>query len=281
MSKFHTKTDFKVFMSQLLETNATLDFFCDFDKIRSNVESISIELNTLNYLIGKQDLMHAVRCLWNRDKTIFQHLDILIALRAENNKMYLKKDFSVSPVKSLFNSPEGVVLFLEETGLAELLRNREIKNLVDYVFGVETGLDSNARKNRSGHMMEKWVGDFFTKHHIPYSQEVRSTELPLVNAILGNDIKRFDFVVKSSQTTYLIEVNFYSGGGSKPSEVARAYTELSPKINDINGYKFVWITDGIGWKGVGAFHEAYEEIPYIFNLANLELFVKLVNGELQ
>ena len=36
----HTEEQFKVFMSQLKETNQTLDFFCDFDKISANVADI-------------------------------------------------------------------------------------------------------------------------------------------------------------------------------------------------------------------------------------------------
>ena len=95
------------------------------------------------------------------------------------------------------------------------------------------------------------------------------------------DDRSFDFVVKTKKQTYLIEVNFYSkGGGSKPSEVARAYSELSPKINGIGGYKFVWITDGKGWDGVGSFKEAYKEIPYVYNLTNIQDFVLLLRSEL-
>ena len=268
-------------MSQLYETNATLDFYCDFEKIQQNVEEISISLNTLNYLIGKEDLQAAVKLLWDRDPRVFQVLDILIAIRRKDDKMYLLPDKTARPIKDLYLSAEGVMEFLDGTGLAKVLKSREIKNLVDYVFGVETGLDSNARKNRSGHVMEDWVHDIFTQNGIPCQAEVPCKKIPDVKNKLGKDIKRFDFVVRTKIQTYLIEVNFYSkGGGSKPTEVARAYSELSPKINGIEGYKFVWITDGKGWDGVGAFKEAYEEIPYVYNLTNIKEFVDLVRSEL-
>lgn len=273
--------DFELFMSQLYETNATLDFYCDFDKIQRNVADISISLNTLNYLIGKDDIETAVRQLWERDRKVFEVLDILIATRRKDKKKYLLQDKTARRINELFKTQEGVVEFLNGTGLTKLLHTREIKNLVDYVFGVETGLDSNARKNRSGQVMEKWVHDIFIQNGIACEKEVRCEKLPDVKAILGKDIKRFDFVIRTNKQTYLIEVNFYSdGGGSKPSEVARAYSELSPKINSINGYKFVWITDGKGWDGVGSFREAYEEIPYIYNLTNITQFVELVKSEL-
>lgn len=272
---------FDTFMSQLYETNATLDFYCDFEKIRSNVDEISISLNTLNYLIGKTDMASAVSKLWKRDKRVFNVLDILIAVRRKDKKKYLLPDKSARQIDELFKTEEGVLQFLEKTGLAELLRNKEIKNLVDYVFGVETGLDSNARKNRSGHVMEDWVADIFRENDIPFAKEVRCEKMPEIKERLGKDIKRFDFVVRTSVTTYLIEVNFYAdGGGSKPSEVARAYQELSPKINSIDGYKFIWITDGWGWKGVGSFREAYEEIPYLYNLTTINNFIERVKNEM-
>ena len=273
--------DFNKFMSQLYETNATLDFYCDFEKIQQNVDDIAISLNTLNYLIGKENMQAAVKQLWDRDPKVFQILDILIATRRKDEKMYLLPNKTARPIKELYSSVEGVIEFLNGTGLTQVFQNREIKNLVDYVFGVETGLDSNARKNRSGHVMENWVHDIFIQNGIPCKAEVPCKKLPDVKAVLGKDIKRFDFVIKTKIQTYLIEVNFYAkGGGSKPTEVARAYSELSPKINSIDGYKFVWITDGKGWDGVGAFKEAYNEIPYVYNLTNIQDFVDLVRSEL-
>lgn len=273
--------DFNLFMSQLYETNATLDFYCDFEKIQKNVEDIAISLNTLNYLIGQENIKEAVNRLWNRDPKVFQVLDVLIATRRKDKKMYLLPDKTARPISELYSSVDGVMEFLDGTGLTKVFKKREIKNLVDYVFGVETGLDSNARKNRSGDVMEKWVNDIFLKNGIPFEKEVQSKKFPTVKAILGKDIKRFDFVIRTRAHVYLIEVNFFSkGGGSKPSEVARAYSELSPKINGIEGYKFVWITDGKGWDGVGSFKEAYQEIPFIYNLTSIQEFVDIIKTEL-
>lgn len=277
----HRKIDFETFMAQLYETNATLDFYCDFEKIKNNVEGIAISLNTLNYLVGQEDMKAAVERLWERDQNVFQVLDILIATRRKDNKKYLSPDKTAHSISSLFQSPEGVLHFLDGTGLTKILQGREIKNLVDYVFGVEAGLDSNSRKNRSGHVMENWVHNILIQNHISCEKEVPCSQLPDVKRILGKDIKRFDYVVRTPKTVYLIEVNFYSeGGGSKPSETARSYTELSPKINSIEGYKFVWITDGKGWDGVGSFREAYEEIPYVYNLTTISSFIELIKNDL-
>ena len=96
--------------------------------------------------------------------------------------------------------------------------------------------------------MEGMVARIFDEAGIEYRQEVYSSEWKEITSVLGDDQKRFDFVVKTKDKTYLIEVNFYSGGGSKLNEVARAYSDIAPKINSVKGFEFVWITDGIGWK---------------------------------
>ncbi len=274
----HTEKQFEQFMAQFQETNVTLADFCDFSKINQNVENIAIDLNTLNYLVGKSDLEAAVKQLWDRNPKVFNVLDILIAIRREKKNRYINKKGETRDVAELYNSPEGVVEFLRETGLADLLQHEHIKNLVDYVFGVETGLDSNARKNRYGHIMEAAVRDAFTQAGIKFEREVRSERFPAINAILGKDLKRFDFVVPSMGITYLIEVNFYNpGGGSKPNEVARAYTEVGPKINSVPGYEFVWITDGYGWNGSRKMlEEAFLNIPKVYSLNNLSEFIEII-----
>ena len=274
--------DFKLFMSQLAETNATLDFYTDFSKIKENVRSIEIKLNTLNYLIGKEDLAAAVKELWDNDKRVFSILDILIATRQEQHKMYLDDMGKAHLVHDLLNSYEGVMKFLDETGFAEVLKNKDIKNLVDYVFGVEAGLDTHARKNRSGDITELLLHRILTANGIEHRTEVYSNEFPLLQKALGTDKKRFDFMIKTKRCTYLIEVNFYNGGGSKPNEVARAYRELSPIVNNVEGFEFVWITDGQGWNSASnKLEEAYNEIDRMYNFESLGDFLEIVKGELK
>ena len=263
-------------MSQLQETNQTLYFFCDFDKISANVAEVEMSLNTLNYLIGKEHLAKSVCEIWQRDPKVFEVLGILIAVRDEGRKPVVDSCGNVVLLKSYFESSGKVVEFLQETGLADIFQSRRIKNLVDYVFGIETGLDTNARKNRSGHIMENTVAKLFLTAGISFRQEVYSSEFPELS-VLGTDEKRFDFYINTAEKKYLIEVNFYSGGGSKLNEVARAYTELAPKVNSVGGFEFVWITDGVGWKSArNKLEEAYNTIPKVYNLTNVESFIKLL-----
>lgn len=270
----HTPEEFAIFMSQLKETNQSLDFFCDFNKINSNVEDIRLSLCMLNSLIGSTNLRSSVETIWNRDKTAFNVMDILIAVRSEGRKKVLNSLGESVVLDTMFESVEGVMEFLTNTGLAELFQTRKITNIVDYVFGVETGLDSNARKNRSGHVMEDFVANIFAEHGIAYRTEVYSSEWQTLNQALGDDEKRFDFVVETQQKVFLIEVNFYSSGGSKLNEVARAYSEIAPRINAVNGFEFVWITDGIGWRSAKSkLQEAFNIIPNIYNLTDIYSFI--------
>ena len=272
--------DFDKFMSQLAETNATLDFYTDFSKIRENVRSIEIKLNTLNYLIGKDDLAAAVKELWDNDKNVFSILDILIATRQDQNKKYLDDKGKAHPVHDLLDSYEGVMKFLNETGLADVIKNKDVKNLVDYVFGVEAGLDTHARKNRSGDITELLFHRILTANGIEHRMEVYSREFPLIKEALGTDEKRFDFVIETTDKTYLIEVNFYSGGGSKLNEVARSYSDIAPKINSVSGFEFVWVTDGQGWNSArNKLEEAYNEIDRMYNFESLGEFLEEVKKE--
>lgn len=276
------KQNFDTFMGQLTETNVTLDLFSDFDKITKNAARAAIGLHTLDYLIGQEDLLKAVREIWDTSPSAFDVLGLLIAVRDLNKVKFNRGNQKASTLKSLCSTPEGIVEFLEGTGFANILRKSQISNLNDYVFGVETGLDSNARKNRGGKKAEKELASIFQKAGIPCREQVASKTYPAIARALEKDNKRFDFVIQTPLRTYLIEVNFYSGGGSKLNETARSYSEIAPKINDIQGFEFVWITDGYGWhKAKSKLEQAYKTIPSVYNFTTLPEFIRKIQAELK
>ena len=80
---------FNDFLSQLSETNATLDSFTDFKKVKTNISKISIKLNQLNYLIGKEDLKQAIEELFEENQKVFEVLDILIAVRKNKKQKHI------------------------------------------------------------------------------------------------------------------------------------------------------------------------------------------------
>ena len=272
------KEQFKTFLSQLSETNATLDYFVDFQKVIGNVRKIALKLNQLNYLIGKDNLEEAINDLYEENPKVFEVLDILIAVRNKNTKTLDNRGKIVS-LENYFTSPKSILEYICETRLAEVFKNKEITNLVDYVFGIEVGLDTNARKNRGGDNMSKAVSLLFDREEVYYKKEVNSTLFLDIESLVF-DVKRFDFVIKTKKKTYLIETNFYNTGGSKLNEVARAYSEVAPKINQYENYEFVWITDGQGWLSAkNKLEEAYNIIPSVYNLTTLSKFVEKVKKE--
>ncbi|MFA9486345.1 MULTISPECIES: type II restriction endonuclease [unclassified Moraxella] len=270
---------FDDFLNSMSETNATLDYFTDFDKVKKNVAQIEIKLNQLNYLLGKDNLTQAVDELYKECPNAFSILEILIAVRQKEKKKTLNKQGQVILLNSYLTSPDKIIEFFESTGLSDVFRDKNIKSLVDYVFGIEVGLDTNARKNRGGDNMSKAVQYLFDNSDIYYKKEVRNTIFLEIES-LGADVKQFDFVIKTNAKTYVIETNYYNSGGSKLNEVARAYTDVAPKINQYSSYEFVWITDGQGWYSAkNKLQEAYIQIPAVYNLSTLPNFIEKITNE--
>ncbi len=271
--------DFDKFLNTMIDTINYLSFFVDWDKIKENIATIEIKLNILNYLIGKDDLKNAINEIYKENKDAFEILPILIALRPNTKRKVINNKNEIISIKNYLSSPDLIYQFLVESGLSDIFVHKEIKNLVDYVFGIETGLDTHSRKNRSGKIMARIISNKFDDNNIKYLEEVSSKHIDELEN-LGVDIKRFDFLVKTKKKMYLIEVNYYSGGGSKLSETARSYIEIAEKVNKNRNLEFVWITDGKGWETAkDPLKEAYNRIDKMYNLKTLEEFIELIKRE--
>lgn len=269
----YSMKDFELFMSQLSETNITLESLTDFNKVYRNVSTVAIKLCQLNYLIGKTDLKAAIYDLYKENPSTFEVLDILVAVRKSDKKKVLNCKYEAVLVESYFTDVDSIYQYIKSTGLAEVFTSKKITNLVDYVFGVEVGLDTNARKNRGGSIMAAAVAQRFIDAGIVFQAEVNNTMFPEITA-LGTDLKRFDFVIHTEKKTYLIEANYYNSSGSKLNETARSYSDIAPKINQYPQYEFVWITDGQGWHSAkNKLEEAYRIIPRVYNLTTISEFI--------
>ena len=70
---------------------------------------------------------------------------------------------------------------------------------------------------------------------------------------------------------YAIETNFYASQGSKLNETARSYKMISEEAKNIEGFTFVWFTDGIGWKSAKRnLEETFDVMDNIYNIKELE-----------
>ena len=216
----------------------------------------------------------AVEELWEENPKVFSVMGILVAVRKKQNKKAWGRDGSKRLVYNYFDCVDHIMEFIEDSGLLTVLQDKHIKNLVDYVFGVETGLDTHGRKNRIGEIMASKIAQQFDEANISYEREVQSKKNPAIKLVLGKDSKRFDFVISCPNKKYLVEVNYYGTQGSKVTEIPRSYMDVAKKINSVKGFEFVWITDGPGWeKAKEQLNEAYDEIPNVYNLKTLQDFI--------
>lgn len=270
--------NFNEWISKFKESIADYKYYVDFEKVYRNVDAIKVELNILNSLIGSKDIENEFRVLLKKYPEILKVIPVLIAKR--ENEIYCQ-DGNGGLYYNFYKAnctEDQYVYFMRETGLFDLLQNHVIRDLVDYVTGVEVGLDSNGRKNRGGHLMEDLVESHLKKAGVVYYKEMYLKDIERkwnidLSAISneGKSAKRFDFVVKTDSCIYAIECNFYSGGGSKLNETARSYKMIALESKDIEGFKFVWFTDGIGWKSARRnLEETFDVLDDVYSIDDLE-----------
>lgn len=271
--------NFEEWLGGFRRSISSYDYYVDFEKVYENAEKIKVELNILNSLVGSQDIETEFAELASKYPEILKCIPILLAVRdKEILAMDAEGDY-IYEFKNLNNTVEEYSTLMRETGLFELISTRLINNLVDYVLGVEVGLDSNGRKNRGGHLMENLVEEFIKKAGVTdYRKEMYLADIErewgLDLSALSNQgqaRKRFDFVVKSGDTVYAIETNFYASSGSKLNETARSYKMLALESKAVEGFEFVWLTDGMGWLNArGNLKETFQVSDHIYSIVELE-----------
>lgn len=274
--------DFNVWLSKFRASISNYGYYIDFDKVIRNVDEIKIELNILNSLIGSKDIENDFEMIVTKYPETLSCIPLLLAVRS--NEIYAQDEEGayLYNFKKMNQSINQYKIFMRKTGLFNMISNHLVNNLVDYALGIETGLDSNGRKNRGGHQME----DLVEKYIIVAGFEKEKTyfkEMYLVDiekkwnidlsalSNQGKAAKRFDFVIKTENNIYAIETNFYTSGGSKLNETARSYKMLSQEADTIEGFEFVWFTDGIGWKSAkGNLRETFEVMEHIYSIDDME-----------
>lgn len=274
--------DFASWISGFRDSIADYGYYIDFDKVHRNVDGIKVELNILNSLIGSANIESDFETLVNKYPEILKCIPLLLAVRA--NEVYaIDSDGAFTyNFKKQTLPVEQYKLFMRKTGLFDLISKHIVNSLVDYATGVETGLDSNGRKNRGGHLMENLVESFIQKAGFVRDESYfKEMYIHQITDKWGIDLfavsnqgqmeKRFDFVVKTDCMIYGIETNFYGSGGSKLNETARSYKTLALEAGTIDGFTFVWFTDGKGWTSArNNLKETFDVMEHIYNIKDLE-----------
>lgn len=273
---------FNDWISNFRSSISSYDYYINFDKVIKNAESIKIELNILNSLIGSDNVEKDFEELVTRYPETLSCIPLLLAVRgsqiyAQDEDGGFDYDF-----KKMNHSVEQYKVFMKKTGLFDMISKHVVNNLFDFVLGIETGLDSNGRKNRGGHLMENLVEKYIIEEGFvkdkTYFKEMylvdieRNWNIDLSSlSNQGKSAKRFDFVVITNDKVYAIETNFYASSGSKLNETARSYKMIAQESKNINGFSFVWFTDGIGWKNAkNNLEETFDSMEHIYNISDLE-----------
>lgn len=279
---------FNTWLAGFRDSIADYGYYIDFDKVYRNVDGIKVELNILNSLIGSKSIKEDFKALIQKYPEVLKCIPLLLAVR--ENEIYCQDESGGYRYQFDFSKhfpdnddhDERYVYFMENTGLFDLLENHIINNLVDYATGVETGLDSNGRKNRGGHLMEDLVESFIKKAGFAKGRSYfKEMYIHQITAKWGIDLsaisnqgkmeKRFDFVIKTPNMIYGIETNFYGSGGSKLNETARSYKTLAMETDTIDGFTFVWFTDGKGWNSAkNNLEETFDVMEHVYNINDLE-----------
>lgn len=274
--------DFDEWLGKFRASISSYDYYIDFDKVVRNVDEIKVELNILNSLIGSKDIENDFERIITRYPETLSCIPLLLAVRG--NEIYAQDEDGafLYNFKKMNYGVEQYKIFMKKTGLFGMIANHMVNNLVDYALGVETGLDSNGRKNRGGHQMEDLVEkyiqaaefikdkNYFKEMYLKDIERKWNINLSALSN-QGKAAKRFDYIVKTDKMIYAIETNFYSGGGSKLNETARSYKMLSQEADTIDGFTFVWFTDGIGWKSArGNLRETFEVMENVYSIDDME-----------
>jgi len=290
------------FINTIVDTNRSYSFFVDWEKVRANASKYKVEINILNSLQGSKDLKGDFKALLQKYPEVTPVIPLLVAVR--DLRLKVIEDFSASDVnimqfdftlKRELSSEEidRIIRFCEKSGIFYLFEDKHIKNLEDYIFGVEVGMDTNARKNRSGQAMEillepeiQRLSKRYSFDVIPQKQfKTLLKDYPQLKIPPELKDRKFDFVFIKGNRAINMEANYYAGSGSKPQEIVDSYIN---RMNELKtyGWDFIWITDGDGWvAGKNQIRKAFEKQKYVLNInfirkGMLEAIVKnIFSGE--
>ena len=286
---FDESSAFEFLKSGFQENFRHWDFYVDWSKARANRDELEVDLNLLNSLLGKPNLADSFRGLLRSYPHLIRVIPILFATRSDHSGLFRMimnpGEFPPQIIEYDLLSPphseaeiEQVLDFARRSGLLEIFADSSVRNLVDYVFGVEVGMDTHTRKNRSGKTMEDVVESKLRslQKDLDFDYLTQATRAKVKKAwglatIEGLNVKKFDFAVLYRGETSLIEVNYYAAGGSKLSPVVGNFVGMKDEV-DRRGMRFVWVTDGLGWGSeLTSLERGFHELDHVFNLRLLEL----------
>ncbi len=283
---FKTESDnelFKYIIDNLQNTIKCWDWFINFNKVKENFVKFELDLNLLNVLIGKKDIQKELANLIFKYPSVIKTIPILIATRDNSIEVLVKKssletkEYNFNKSKLSESDAKKYAEIFTKTGLGELLSDKTIKSIPDYLIGVEVGLETNARKNRTGKAMKKLVKEYLSTlcstmdfNFVCQANKKKIKDELGFDVDFGKSKREVDFAIKYKNKLYIIEVNFYNVEGSKLKSTAVEYTGMYDRYEK-QGIKFAWITDGKGWeKAQAPLKDFFDSSDYLFNIKMMQ-----------
>lgn len=274
---------FEEWFGNFKETVRAYNYYTNFENVYANASEFKEEINILNSLVGSKKIEEDFLNLIKKYPEVKKAIPILIATREKMLRCADEKGEVFYNFQNQNIPDEQYAYFMQKTGLFDLLANHVMSNLYDFILGVNVGLDSHGRKNRSGDAMEVLVDGFVNEagyvENYNYFKQMTSRE---VETRFGIDLsclsdkakkaaKKFDFVIDGGDTIYAIEANFFATHGSKIDTVAGGYELIEKETSHLKNFQFIWITDGMGWKdSYSNLKKAFENIEHMYNINDLE-----------
>lgn len=270
--------------SRFFNVHQIPEWYVDFNKVRKNLSEYQKPIQQLQAVLNLPNLENNLFLLASKDFVFLKLLFLLIGQRWD--KLEVVQDWQINANQTLTPRKwKQIFLFLTQAGLIKVLTDQTINHVFDYLFGIEVGLDSNARKNRTGKIMEtkvqqileskqrqKIISWYTSQKSIP--DITKTVDLALSQLSPTLEDKRFDFIYQKANTLYLLEVNCYNVGGSKINETIRAYQKLAQEVTKQGkNLEFIWITDGIYWQNnPKVWNSTKQKFKYLLSLKDFETF---------
>jgi len=275
------------FFETLLPSNKTYEYFVDWSKVIKVARRYNAELSLLNSLtkVSASDREKELVKLLVKYPNVVEVIPLLIAERAKDGKIdifepniekFIVFEFKQSNVNK--DTTPQIIEFCIKTGIMELFD--KVKDLHDYLLGVEVGKDTNTRKNRSGEIFERMcqqkIKRLIGKEFIQINNDRNFSLYPILTGKQAKG-KTHDVVIyKENKPILVIECNFYNVSGSKPISIAESYVEMN-RIAKQNNVSFLWITDGPAWNDMKEpLIRAMNNIDWVLNFRMLDRIERIL-----
>ena len=198
---------FNQFMAGRVETNRTPAYWVDWRKVRKHVGRYRSKLTKLDCLVGNNNIVAKAKELFEKEPELLsviplllgtRNMQIFVLVNDPKNYQTYTLDFANPDLKQL----DKYLNFIQQAGLFDMMANTIKEPLVNFAYGIEVGLDTNARKNRSGFQNETILADnlaLIKKEHPTWQVATQVSGAEIKNKTISTRVVAFMMVLFTIQ----------------------------------------------------------------------------------